>query len=219
MCRCWGGLGTWACVQKELNNSKVLVLDGSYIDKENIYVDKEEFEYVDLNSRSELKKISVKYDLIISLEVAEHLPKERADSFVGDLCALGDVILFSAAIPGQGGEGHINEQFLSYWKDLFEKRGYRLYDIIRNKVQGDKKICSWYRQNVVLFVNDKTSIHERLQERNLDYDTVEDIVLPETYLVQLNKIEEFRKSKLGKLFIIINGLLTKIIRRKEKSNN
>jgi hypothetical protein len=40
-----------------------------------------------------------KFDLAISGEVAEHLPA----TLVGTLTSVSDVVLFSAAIPGQGG--------------------------------------------------------------------------------------------------------------------
>ncbi len=99
--------------------------------------------------------------------MAEHLSPERADSFVEDLTGLSDIVLFSAAIPGQGGEGHINEQFLSYWEEKFEKRNYKLLDCIRpNIIREGDKIPWWYKQNIVVFVNAESQYVDRLQDIN-----------------------------------------------------
>ena len=74
--------------------------------------------------------IDGRFDLAISFEVAEHLGPEYATLFVQSLCALSDTVLFTAAVPGQGGVGHINEQPLEYWISLFWQFGYGL-DITR----------------------------------------------------------------------------------------
>ena len=65
------------------------------------------------------------YDLVISFEVAEHLPAAKADTFVENVTRLGKTVVFSAAQPGQGGADHVNEQPPQYWIDLFERRGFR----------------------------------------------------------------------------------------------
>lgn len=90
-----------------------------------------------------------RFDLVQCLEVAEHLPQESAGVLVDSLCAAGDRILFSAAVPGQGGDGHINEQPLEYWMRLFKSRGYLCQDIVRERLSDE--VSWWYRQNVVLF--------------------------------------------------------------------
>lgn len=92
------------------------------------------------------------FDLAISLEVAEHLPPERAPSFVDDLCSLAPVVVFSAAIPGQGGTGHLNEQWPGYWAELFREAGYSLSgDDLRLAIWADDRIECWYRQNLLIF--------------------------------------------------------------------
>ena len=75
--------------------------------------------------------IDSKYDLACCLEVAEHLPPERAGSFVEDLTKLAPVVLFSAAIPGQGGDNHVNEMWQHHWARLFAKNGFRAVDYVR----------------------------------------------------------------------------------------
>lgn len=96
-------------------------------------------------------------DLALSLEVAEHLTPGRAAGFVADLVALAPAILFSAAIPGQGGVGHLNEQWQSWWANCFAARGYRAYDVVRPLIWTDDAIPAWYRQNAVLYLDDPTA--------------------------------------------------------------
>src|SRR5690606_7975348 len=94
-----------------------------------------------------------RFDLAISLEVAEHLPAERAAGFVVELVALAPVVLFSAAIPGQGGVNHINEQWPAYWASLFDRMGFAPIDIFRQAIWNDNRVAWWYKQNLVLYVD------------------------------------------------------------------
>ncbi|WP_052715967.1 class I SAM-dependent methyltransferase [Devosia chinhatensis] len=91
-------------------------------------------------------------DLVLSLEVAEHLSPGRAESFVADLSRMAPAVLFSAAIPGQGGVGHVNEQWQSYWAELFAAQGYSAHDVIRPTLWTDEAVPAWYRQNAVLYL-------------------------------------------------------------------
>lgn len=90
------------------------------------------------------------FDLAVCLEVAEHLPPERGAGFVHDLCQLAPVVLFSAAIPEQGGEGHLNEQWPAYWVEKFEEQGFRVSDTLRWRIWEDDRVDSWYRQNLLV---------------------------------------------------------------------
>lgn len=96
-------------------------------------------------------------DLVLSLEVAEHLSPARAESFVADLAAMAPAVLFSAAIPGQGGVGHVNEQWPSYWAAHFATHGRKPYDVLRDKIWTDEAVPAWYRQNAILFLDDETA--------------------------------------------------------------
>jgi SAM-dependent methyltransferase len=90
------------------------------------------------------------FDLVISLEVAEHLPPSKADGFIGELCAQADTVLFSAAIPGQGGTGHINEQWPDYWANLFHEHGFAVSGALRWHMWGHPDIENWYQQNILV---------------------------------------------------------------------
>jgi SAM-dependent methyltransferase len=104
------------------------------------------------------------FDLVLSLEVAEHLPQQSADTFIDTLCSLGNVIVFSAAVPSQGGFEHLNEQWPEYWIDLFKKRGFVAIDCIRDRIWTDENVRFWYAQNMFMFVhNDMLAKDARLK--------------------------------------------------------
>lgn len=90
------------------------------------------------------------FDLAVCLEVAEHLRPARALSLVGDLCLSAPVVLFSAAIPGQGGTGHLNEQWPTYWAHFFQQHGYAVSGALRWEIWNDDRVENWYRQNLLI---------------------------------------------------------------------
>ena len=143
------GLGTWIKVFKDLGVEKVLGFDGSWVDK-----NKFESSVLEFFKESDLEKdieFEEKFELALSLEVAEHLKRESADTFVKNLVKSSDTIIFSAAIPLQGGQNHINEQPLSYWVNLFKKHDFKLYDILRGRIWDMENVFWWYKQNMVVF--------------------------------------------------------------------
>jgi SAM-dependent methyltransferase len=147
------GAGAWLGVWKSLG-AEVLGLDGSYISNEQLLIDQDEFIATDLAAGFQLDR---SFDLVQSLEVAEHLPETVAKTFVESLCRHSSFVLFSAATPGQGGENHLNEQSFTYWRRLFGACGYLMYDPIRREVIQNKKVMSWYRYNTFLYVSENVS--------------------------------------------------------------
>ncbi len=91
------------------------------------------------------------YDLALCLEVAEHLPASAGAGLIEFLCDLAPVIRFSAAIPGQGGHGHLNEQWPGYWADLFLARGLVCTEELRWEFWDDARVEPWYAQNLLIF--------------------------------------------------------------------
>jgi hypothetical protein len=113
-------------------------------------------------------QISRRFELVESLEVAEHLPSTVAEGFVAFLASLGSVVLFSAAIPNQGGVHHINEQWPEYWAELFSKHGFIPIDTLRDLIWSSPDVDYWYCQNTLLFVREgETSAIERLRSLSL----------------------------------------------------
>lgn len=102
------------------------------------------------------------FDLAVCLEVAEHLPESAADALVESLVKAAPIVLFSAAIPGQGGHGHLNEQWPAYWAEKFyEYGGLCCTDDLRLDLWGDEEIEPWYRQNLLLFAESEwLAIHD-----------------------------------------------------------
>ena len=141
------GLGTWLAVFREQGATATLGIDGEWIDRNHLEIPSESFMAFDLTQPLRLDR---RFDLVVSLEVAEHLPPEAAETFVDSLTRLGSTILFSAAIPSQGGTHHVNEQWPEYWAHLFEKRGFRVVDAIRRRVWENGAVATWYAQNALL---------------------------------------------------------------------
>jgi hypothetical protein len=96
--------------------------------------------------------LSERFDLAISLEVAEHLPRRSASGFVRSLCQLAPIVLFSAAVPGQGGEHHVNEQWPEYWRQAFANHHFVMFDPFRPLLWHDERVAFYYRQNLFLFI-------------------------------------------------------------------
>jgi len=168
------GIGTWLKAFQNCGVNELLGLDGEWCNKELLhkYLDEQNFKTVDLEKPIHLDK---QYDLVVSLEVAEHLQESAADSFVQSLVNAGKIIFFSAAIPYQGGFNHINEQWPLYWANKFRSYGYKTYDIIRRKIWDYKEIEWFYKQN--MFITAHNSI-----QLNFDESEVMPIVHPDIYV-------------------------------------
>ncbi len=146
------GIGTFLHVCKALGVPEVLGIDGDWVDRNLLFrqIEPDEFRVVDLARCMPLEL--PKYDLALCLEVAEHLDHSSAEALVQTLVASSDFVLFSAAVPGQGGFRHVNEQWPQYWSDLFSAHGYVMADVIRPEIWNDSRISYWYRQNCFLVV-------------------------------------------------------------------
>lgn len=158
------GIGTWLYAARQFGVKQVKGIDGDYINRELLLIEENEFCPHDLEAPIALDE---KFDLAISLECAEHLHESAAETFVDSICAVSDVVLFSAAHVGQSGDGHINCQPISYWEQKFAARGYVRLEI-RPYFRKDADIEVWYRENMSLYV--KAEQAERI--RNLLSDIV-----------------------------------------------
>lgn len=143
------GLGNWIEVAKKISGAEIKGVDGDYVDRRLLKIEENEFVECDLTKPFDLNK---KFDLAICLEVAEHLPEASAEGFIKSITNHSDVIMFSAALPGQGGQHHINEQWPSYWQDHFNNCGFEMMDFFRFKIWNNPKIEYWYKQNLFLVV-------------------------------------------------------------------
>ncbi len=144
------GIGTWLKAAHELGKVALAGFDGPWAMQHPARFNDAAFFPVDLNDDI---TVTDRFDLVISVEVAEHLDPTRGPGFVRDLCRAGDVVLFGAALPRQPGDGHINCRPHAYWVDLFRQQGYVCLDLFRPRVWHDPAVEPWYAQNCFLFVN------------------------------------------------------------------
>lgn len=144
------GQGAWLSVWRDLGVSDICGLDGDYVDPARLLIPTQNFAAADLSGAFSLPR---RFDLAQSLEVAEHLPPECSGRFVASLCGLSDVVVFSAAQPGQGGEMHVNERRISWWAGQFAQRGYTAFDALRPGLAEAAEVSPWYRFNAILYAN------------------------------------------------------------------
>lgn len=142
------GIGIWLSAFREYGIEDIWGVDVEDFDRDILLIPKDRFIGCDVEKPF---SIPMEFDLVISLEVAEHLPGSCAETFIDSLTRLGPVVLFSAAIPFQGGEQHLNEQWPDYWARFFQQKGYLLIDSMREKIWDNEDVAWWYAQNILLF--------------------------------------------------------------------
>ena len=178
------GRGTWLSVFARLGLADYLGVDGAWGNLETLDIPRERFVVADLQQPIRLDR---RFDLVVSLEVAEHLPASAADSFVQSLANLGDRIVFSAAIPHQGGTDHQNEQWPTYWVERFAHHDFDVLDVIRPLLWSRDEVEPWYCQNTLLFVRRGTPRPQVTAAFPVD------LVHPRHYQKQQNKLDELAR--------------------------
>jgi len=153
------GVGTFLHAFRSIGTSTIHGLEGDWLDPSHLVIERDELTQHDLEET--LPDVG-SFDLAICLELAEHLTPKRADSFIAELCGLAPAVLFSAAIPLQGGVGHVNEQWQSWWAERFASRGHVPADCIRGPIWNDDRIGIWYRQNTLLYLAEGHPARTRL---------------------------------------------------------
>jgi len=156
------GRGTWLKAFGECGSENLVGLDGHWNNQNQMIDQSIKFIATDLNKP--IDNIKDRFDLAISVEVAEHLKEESSTTFVRNLTALSDVVMFGAAYENQGGTDHINEQPHTYWAKKFIQDGYTPYDIFRPNMWGNSNIEFWYQQNTFLYVKNTSRINQILSE-------------------------------------------------------
>jgi len=144
------GTGTWCrAFAERFGTEDLRGIDGDYLDRARLAIPAERFRAHDLTVPLPADR---RFGLAISLEVGEHLPAAAAPVLVRSLVDHADHVLFSAAVPGQGGEFHVNEQPLEHWRALFAAEGYVAVDCLRPALARDRRVAPWYRYNTLLYV-------------------------------------------------------------------
>ena len=211
------GIGTWLSVWEKQGLTDFQGVDGTYVNKDKLLINKAKF--IEANLEKGFSTLR-KFDLVTCLEVAEHISVENADLFINSLCKLGDIILFSAAIPGQEGTNHINEQYPDYWAFLFQKNSFVPVDCLRKGIWSNKKVSVWYRQNIIFYVNKKyldNSNYLKLEAEKNETNFL-NLVHPDYFDYKNKKINHYEKvlkSPKSLLKFFVKSLYPKI---KEKFN-
>jgi cyclopropane fatty-acyl-phospholipid synthase-like methyltransferase len=144
------GVGTWLSVFRAHGVGDVLGIDGHYVRPQQLEIPADRFHAADLTQPLQIDR---RFDLAVSLEVAEHLPPESSEQFVASLVGLADLVLFSAAIPRQRGSEHVNERWQSWWAARFGEHGFVPVDCIRRWIWSDPNVEWWYAQNMILYAS------------------------------------------------------------------
>lgn len=202
-------LGGWLSIFKKHKIEDVLGIDGDWIDKKMLQIPEEQFLSVDLEEPFLLDR---QFDLVMSLETAEHLAEDCAEAFVDSLTELGSVILFSSAVPGQGGVRHINEQWPDYWIKLFQDKGYVVIDCLREKIRGNEKVMWWYAQNILMFVKQNCLEDYPLLEKEYQHTDPSKITLThpgKRKFEEASKVLDYSTKK--KVFIAIPTVRSSIV--------
>ena len=171
------GQGEWLRVFAEQGVSDYQGIDGDHVADDQLLIPSERFRRHDLQQPLNLGR---RFDVALSLEVAEHLPARSAESFVRTLAGLAPAVVFSAAVPGQGGVHHVNEQWPWYWKELFAREGYVQLDPFRQVVWKQKEVAVYYQHNLFLYVDptvrgdvvERIGVPDRLEELTLVRTTI-----------------------------------------------
>jgi glycosyltransferase involved in cell wall biosynthesis/SAM-dependent methyltransferase len=150
------GVGTWLSVFRE-HGCEVVGIDGDWVAERALAIPRECFIRHDLEASP--PPAVGRFDLVVCLELAEHLSSDRADGLIDGLTGYGPVVMFSAAIPHQGGAHHVNEQWPEYWAARFATRGFVPLDVLRWKLWDHPEVSWFYKQNALLFV-----AREKLEE-------------------------------------------------------
>jgi SAM-dependent methyltransferase len=143
------GTGIWLSVCEKLGISDIHGIDGAYSSVADLKIDKTRFTPVDLEQPFGLDRV---FDCVVSLEVAEHVSAEHAEQFVACLVKMAPIVVFSAAIPFQGGFHHVNEQWPDYWAERFRRSDYHPVDAIRWRIWHAPHVLPYTKQNTILFV-------------------------------------------------------------------
>jgi SAM-dependent methyltransferase len=174
------GDGSWLSVFAQ-SGVEVQGVDGDYVSRELLLIPPERFIAADL---TQPLRFDQRFDLAVSLEVAEHLPAEAAATFITSLTRLAPVVLFSAAVPLQGGNNHLNEQWPEYWALQFRRCGFVPADCLRLRFWDDDQVAWYYAQNMMFFAEpDYLASHPRLTEGFACRETPHALIHPQRFLL------------------------------------
>jgi SAM-dependent methyltransferase len=186
-----GGTGGWTAAFAASGIADYLCVDGAYVDRKALRVPPDHFRECDLSQPLNLNR---RFDLVVCLEVGEHLPAAAAEVLISSLTRHSNAVLFSAAIPHQKGTYHVNLQWPAYWAELFASQGYSCFDCLRPVIWNEPEVSCWYKQNALLYLNEAglAQATDADQLRRTRVKSPLALVHPEVYLFNMQEFDALR---------------------------
>jgi SAM-dependent methyltransferase len=209
------GTGEWLSVFARHGVQDVVGMDGPWVSAAMLHIPSSQFVSLDL-SRLDTRELDRRFDLVMCLEVAEHLPAEHAGALVDYLTALGPLVLFSAAVPRQGGTGHLNEQWPRYWIDQFARQGYECVDCVRHIFWENAVVEPWYAQNALFFVATSAMANYPALTTAAAGDSFgcRSLVHPRQYVEKVEELSDPRAYSLRAVIKVLPYLLRRTLQRR-----
>lgn len=182
------GVGIWLRRFQAEGVTDICGYDGTWVDARLLQIDRSQFHPCDFEAGIGAER---RYSLALCLEVAEHLTPAAGDRLVRSLCELSSLVVFSAAIPGQGGFRHINERYQSYWIERFARHSYKPFDLLRARLFRESAVRYYYSQNMLIFAGEEKV--EAMMELSIEQLRAGHIVPPS--LVHPELFERYRVTE------------------------
>ena len=207
------GTGTWLAAFAEHGATEITGVDGDYVDRLLLDIPSDRFVAADL---SQAIPLAGNYDLAVCLEVAEHLPERRAGLLVKELTSLAPAVLFSAAIPQQGGLNHVNEQWPEDWAAHFQDHGFVAVDCLRRTIWQNPKVAWFYTQNILVFAEERYARdHPRLAAELAHTSSRQlSLVHPSCFLVRIWEERDLANRPLKQILAALPTVSRKAVRRR-----
>lgn len=205
------GAGAWLA-EYLASGVDALGIDGSYVDRDRLLVPADRFVERDVSRPFDLGR---RFDLVQCLEVGEHLPHSASATLVDNLTRHSDRVLFSAAVPGQGGEHHVNEQSFEFWRELFGERGFLPFDCFRARFAG-APLEPWYARNMLLYVAAEATerLPEQVRRAQVPADTAIADLSPFSFRVRRSILRRLPVSVVTRLAVLKHRVATGARRRR-----
>jgi SAM-dependent methyltransferase len=202
------GTGNFLAAFQERGITDVFGIDAPWVTAADLLVSDKFFSPHNFEKPFQLPR---KFDLAISLEVGHHLSSNAAEGFVESIAKTADVVLFSTAVPLQGGQYHFNEQWPSFWIALFAKHGFVPIDAFRPYVWNHEELKYWYKQNPLFFVKQGHPMEAHLKR----FPTfIPDLVHPDLFHYHTTKLNRLLSG--NGYFRDYKSLVMKYLSRKWK---
>lgn len=166
-------------------------VNGERTERDKLFIDDKSLLIYNLEQYHDFWK---QYDMALSLEVAEHIDEKYSDNFVKTITSCSDIIIFSAAIPWQTWQNHINLQSPEYRERKFNTYWYNFYDVFRHIFWNNEEIFWWYKQNIFLVAKKWVKIPDSLIEKPPRY-----IIHPDLFNSQ--NVRRFPTKKLRRILL------------------